>query len=53
MDYKKTGVEGLIEAISRIGEIDRSACRKHVEDHFSKDRMVSEYERVYNNVLGR
>ena len=50
---KKTGVEGLIEAISRIGEIDRSACRKHVEDHFSKDRMVSEYERVYNNVLGR
>jgi len=44
---KKTGIEGLIEAIKCIGEIDRSACRKHVEDYFSKDRMIVEYISVY------
>lgn len=47
---KQTGITGLIEAISRIGEIDRNVCRKHVEDHFSKERMVSEYEEVYKKL---
>lgn len=47
---KKTGVEGLVEAIKRISEIDRTACRKHVEDHFSKEQMVSGYETVYKKL---
>ena len=49
---KKKGIAGLVEAIKRIGEIDRSACRKHVEAHFTVDRMVTGYEQVYKKVLG-
>jgi glycosyltransferase involved in cell wall biosynthesis len=49
---KKTGVEGLVEAINRIGEIDRSSCRKHVEEHFTIEKMVEGYEEVYKKVLG-
>lgn len=47
---KKTGIEGLVEAIKRIGEIDRKACRKHVEEHFSVKKMVEGYERVYKKL---
>lgn len=50
---KKKGIEGLIEAIKRIGEIDRSACRKHVEENFTVEKMVEGYEKVYNEILGK
>jgi glycosyltransferase involved in cell wall biosynthesis len=48
---KKTGIEGLAEAISRIGEIDRKACRKHVEENFSIGKMIDGYEEVYRKIL--
>lgn len=48
---KKQGVEGLVEAMSRIGELDRAACRKRVEDHFTIEKMVRGYEGVYQKVL--
>lgn len=48
---KKQGIEGLVEAIQRIGEIDRKACRKHVEDNFTVEKMVDGYEKVYKEVL--
>ena len=50
---KKTGIEGLAEAIHRIGEIDRAACRRHVEEHFTVDRMVDGYIEVYKKILQR
>lgn len=50
---KKQGIEGLAEAIKRIGEIDRKACRKHVEENFSVEKMVDGYEEVYKKVLNK
>lgn len=50
---KKQGEEGLKEAVKRIGEIDRMACRQHVEDNFTVEKMVEGYERVYSEILGR
>ncbi|MEK7450319.1 MAG: glycosyltransferase family 4 protein [Patescibacteria group bacterium] len=50
---KKKGVEGLVEAVRRIEEIDRKVCRKHVEDNFSVDRMIEGYESVYNEILSK
>ena len=47
---KKRGVEGLVEAVKRIQEIDRSACRKHVEENFTVDKMREGYEEVYRKV---
>lgn len=48
---EKRGIEGLVEAVKRIGEIDRAACRRHVEEHFTVEKMVEGYENVYQKVL--
>jgi len=41
------GVDGLVDAIKHIGDIDRNVCRTHVEKHFSLDVMTKAYERAY------
>ena len=38
--------DGLVEALGRLGDIDRSRCRAHVEERFSVARMTDDYERV-------
>jgi len=45
------GVDGLVEAVKRIGEIDRAACRKHVEENFTINTMVTGYEAAYQKLL--
>lgn len=37
----------MASAMKKIDTIDRRACRKHVERHFSLERMVAHYERLY------
>ncbi|MEK7532972.1 MAG: glycosyltransferase family 4 protein, partial [Patescibacteria group bacterium] len=36
------GVHGLVDAVKRIGNINRGTCRTYAEEHFHKDRMVKE-----------
>lgn len=43
----ESDIEKLVEAIGKVDQIDRSKVRKHVEDNFSKERMVDEYEKLY------
>jgi len=45
-------VHGMVEAVGRIGDIDRRACRAHVEEHFSAATMADGYERVYRTLAG-
>lgn len=45
------GIAGLVDAMKHIGEIDRAACRKHVEENFSIEKMVDGYEGVYKKTL--
>lgn len=47
---KKQGIEGLAEAVGRLGAIDRNKCRERVEKKFSVSQMVAGYERVYKQV---
>lgn len=44
---------GLVQALGRLGEIDRDACRRAVRDRFSADRMVSDHVRLYRELLQR
>jgi glycosyltransferase involved in cell wall biosynthesis len=44
-------VAGAIEAVSRVGGLDRRAVRARVAERFSRDRMVDDYLRVYERVL--
>ena len=36
----------LVDAVKRIGEIDRRACRRWVAERFSADAMTEGYERL-------
>jgi hypothetical protein len=44
-------VDEAIETVARIKEIDRAYCRRHVERHFTVDRMIDEYVQVYEMIL--
>lgn len=55
---KKTGIEGLKEAIERIYAMSekeyltmRKACRDRVEKNFTIERMTQEYTQVYKNIV--
>ncbi len=57
---KKTGIEGLCEAIERIYRMPeaeykamRLACRQHAEANFTVERMIDQYEEVYKQILNK
>ncbi len=55
---KKTGylvgnVDEAVQALGKIDKIDRKTCRKHVEENFTIDIMVSKYEKVYEEIFRR
>ncbi|MCZ6765358.1 MAG: glycosyltransferase [bacterium] len=39
------------DAVARIADIERQACRAHVERHFTSARMADDYLRVYHEIL--
>jgi glycosyltransferase involved in cell wall biosynthesis len=44
-------VDEAVEVVARIKELDRATCRRHVERHFTVDRMITEYIQVYEMIL--
>ena len=44
-------LEEAVEAVKRVHEIDRAACRRWVEERFTVERMVDGYEAVYRRIL--
>jgi glycosyltransferase involved in cell wall biosynthesis len=44
-------VEEAIAAVARIPEIDRADCRRHIEEHFTVERMIQDYIQVYETIL--
>jgi glycosyltransferase involved in cell wall biosynthesis len=45
------GIDQGVEAVKRIGEIDREACRRHFELHFTDDRMAANYLGIYQKLV--
>ena len=41
----------LVDAIKRVDQLDRNACRRWVENRFSDERMAAGYEGVYEALL--
>lgn len=50
--FVRQTAEGLAAAISRLGEIDRAACRRHVAEHFSSDSLLHSYGRLLASMPG-
>jgi glycosyltransferase involved in cell wall biosynthesis len=44
-------VAGAAEAVTRLPELSRADCRRSIEERFSWDKIVSEYEDYYRSVL--
>ena len=44
-------VDEAVRALERLAEIDRSACRRRVQECFSIETMVEAYERVYATIF--
>jgi mannose-6-phosphate isomerase-like protein (cupin superfamily) len=44
-------VEEAIHSVTQLQEIDRTYCRRRVEENFTIDRMVDEYIEVYEQIL--
>lgn len=56
IDHGRTGfvcnsVDEMVAAVRRIGEIDRAACRSHVERRFSVPVMGAAYESIYESII--
>lgn len=48
-----TDVDEMTAAVNKITDIKRGACRHSIEEKFTIDRMVSEYEAVYAEILSK
>lgn len=46
------GIEGLKDAVLNIAHLNRKDCRKHVEEHFSKEKMTDKYIEAYIKTMG-
>ena len=51
--YLVNNVAGTVEAVGKIDELKRQDCRQHVEEKFTIERMVDDYERVYAEIFRR
>lgn len=46
-------VEGVIEAIAKVGELDRAACRRQAEAEYSLAALALRYEQWLREILAR
>ena len=49
--YVVEDIEGMLEAVQNIGQIDRKACRAHALENFNVAKMADAYEAVYKQLL--
>jgi glycosyltransferase involved in cell wall biosynthesis len=44
-------LDEAVEAVNRIGEIDRRECRRHFELNFTDERMARDYVKLYHQMI--
>ncbi len=49
--FVRRDIDGLVEAVSRIGEIDRAACRARVRSLYSDGAVVEAYLGLYRKLI--
>jgi len=49
----KNDIDDFVEAVRKVGGINREACRKRVEDMFSKEKMTEGYLDIYEKVINK
>lgn len=51
--YVVRTIDDAVAAVGHVEKIDRSRCRRHVEQNFSTARMAERYEKVYEEIFRR
>ncbi|MFZ0422331.1 MAG: glycosyltransferase family 4 protein [Xanthobacteraceae bacterium] len=49
--FVRSDIDGLVEAVARLGEIDRRHCRDRVERQFSETILAERYLSAYRDVI--
>ena len=49
--FVRSDEAGLVDALARVHEIDRTACRRHVKQRFSVERMVDKHVALYEEAI--
>ena len=49
--YIVADIDGAVEAVDTVRSLDRTVCRRVVEQRFSHTRMAADYARVYQEIL--
>jgi glycosyltransferase involved in cell wall biosynthesis len=47
-----TDTDEAVDAVRRVATLDRGVCRREAETRFTADRMVADYERLFERVIG-
>jgi glycosyltransferase involved in cell wall biosynthesis len=51
--YLVSDQRSAVEAIQKVGKLDRKKVRKQFEQHFTVDRMALDYLKIYERMVGR
>jgi glycosyltransferase involved in cell wall biosynthesis len=46
-------IDGMVQSLPNVRDLDRHKCRQWVETRFSVERMVDDYLRVYESIIGK
>ena len=49
--YLVSGIDEAVEAVVSVRSLDRRACRADALERFSSERMVSDYERLFERLV--
>jgi glycosyltransferase involved in cell wall biosynthesis len=49
--YIVDNINAAVKCLNKIGEIDRTRCRRYFEEYFSVEQMAREYVRIYERLL--
>jgi glycosyltransferase involved in cell wall biosynthesis len=44
-------LDEAVNAVRRLGELDRRECRQHFEMNFTDERMARDYVKLYNQLI--
>jgi glycosyltransferase involved in cell wall biosynthesis len=49
--FQVHGIDEAVEAVGRLGELDRADCRRHFERNFTDERMARDYVDIYEQLV--
>jgi glycosyltransferase involved in cell wall biosynthesis len=49
--FLRSSIDGLVDAVSSTDNCSPSACRRHVDEHFSATVMVKRYEGIFTSIV--